>query len=409
VRFVEAERLLSCVHCGLCLTSCPTYLELGQESESPRGRIHLMRALEEGRIEPSADVARHLDLCLGCRACETACPSGVEYGKLIEAARPYVEAHRPRAERWRRRALAALLTSPALGAAACAPLRLLGGRRWLSRLAGSAPLPLRPWLALAAAGPARRRVPPLPAVVEPVGPPRGTAALLLGCGPARLFASTQRAAALLLARAGIRVLVHASPGCCGALALHLGDTGRARRLARATLEALDVSAVDWIVTSAAGCGALVREYDHLLPDDPRAAAVAKRTRDVLELLGEVGLPPPAGSLPHRVAVHDPCHLAHGQGVRAQVRSLLGAIPGVRLVELDEADTCCGSAGTYNLTERAMARRLLARKIDRVVASGAEVVAAANPGCLLQIRAGALARRLAVRVEHPLDLLEEAYS
>jgi glycolate oxidase iron-sulfur subunit len=231
--------------------------------------------------------------------------------------------------------------------------------------------------------------------------------LLAGCVPATLFASTLRAAAALLVRAGVRVVVPPA-GCCGALALHLGDGARAGSLARRAATALADAGGDWVVTAAAGCGAVLREYDRRLPGDPHAARVAVRAHDVLALLDELGLPPASRPLAATVGVHDPCHLAHGQGVREPVRRLLGAIPGVRLVPLEESDWCCGSAGTYNLTERAMARRLLERKLDRIVASGAAVVAAANPGCLLQIRAGVIMRGLDVRVEHPLDLLAAAH-
>jgi glycolate oxidase iron-sulfur subunit len=407
--FVAREKLLACVHCGLCLAACPTYLELGEEADSPRGRIHLMRALVEGRLEPTPAVVRHLDLCLGCRACETACPSGVEYGRLIEGARAHVEARRPRAARLRRRALAAVLASPRLGRAALAPLRLFGGRRWVARLAARTPRgALRSWIALAAAGPGPERGPRLPELLEPRAPARGTAVLVTGCAPARLFASAHGAAAALLVRAGVRVLVPRDGGCCGALALHLGAVERARRSARRLLDGLVRADATWVVTTAAGCGALLREYHHLLDGDARALAVADRARDALELLADLGLPAPARALDCSVTVHDPCHLAHGQGVRAPVRRLLAGVPGTRLVELEEADTCCGSAGTYNLTERPMARRLAERKLDRIAKTGAEVVAAANPGCVLQIRAGAIARGLAVRVEHPLDLLAAAY-
>ncbi len=407
MRFVETERLLTCVHCGLCLAACPTYVELGEEADSPRGRIHLMRALEEGRLDPTPAVVRHLDRCLGCRACETACPSGVEYGKLIEAARPFVESHRSRRARLGRATLAAVLTSPAMGALAMAPLRVAGGRRALARLARRAPTWARPWLALAAAAPPTSRRAPLPPVLEAEGTCRGTAVLLQGCAPSRLFGGTLAATARLLARAGVRVVVPRVRSCCGALALHLGQAERARRLARETLGVLGDP--DWIVSGAAGCGAMLREYDHLLPGDASAAAVARRARDPLSLLHEIGLPAPRHRVDRRVAVHDPCHLAHGQGVRAEVRRLLAGVPGLGLVELDESDFCCGSAGTYNLTEPELAGRLLERKLDRIAASGAEVVAAANPGCLLQIRAGAIARGLDVAVEHPIDLLAAAYA
>jgi glycolate oxidase iron-sulfur subunit len=396
-RFVETEQLLACVHCGLCQSACPTYLELGTEADSPRGRIHLMRGLEEGRLEPTAEVLRHLDLCLGCRACETACPSGVRYGALIEAARPWLEAHRSPPARAARRALATGLTTPWLRRAAFLPARLLAGLPWT-------------WgpFKYAAALPRRRRPARLPEVLEPDGPVCGTAVLATGCVAETLFGDTNHATAALLRRAGLRVLVPRDQGCCGALPLHLGDRARAGTLARGLARTLAAPGADWVVSNAAGCGALLREYHHLLPDDAAALAVATRARDALELLADVGLPAPRSSLDCAVAVHDPCHLAHGQGVRSQVRALLSAVPGVRLVDLPESDLCCGSAGTYNLTEPAMARRLLDRKLANVAASGAQVVAAANPGCLLQMRAGALSRRLPVRVEHPVDLLARVH-
>jgi glycolate oxidase iron-sulfur subunit len=400
--FVAREQLSTCVHCGLCLAACPTYVELGLEADSPRGRIHLMRALAEGTLAPTAEVRHHLDLCLGCRACETACPSGVPYGALIEATRPVVERARPLPARWLRSALGTLLTTRALRTVAFAPAWLVAGR---PRLARAARRRRSRWLAYAAALPGTRAA-RLPPVIEPDGPPRGTAILLVGCVADTLFAATNVATARLLARAGVRVLVPRAQGCCGALALHLGGRARARRLARRMVAVADFAA-DWVVTNAAGCGALLREYGALLADDVRAAAVASRARDALELLDELGLPPTCAPLAATVAVHDPCHLAHGQGVRAPARRLLAEVPGVRLVELEESDACCGSAGTYNLTEPAMARRLLDRKLDRIAASGAEIVAAANPGCILQIRAGAVLRGLAVRVEHPIDLLAAA--
>jgi glycolate oxidase iron-sulfur subunit len=219
-----------------------------------------------------------------------------------------------------------------------------------------------------------------------------------------LFSATASATVDLLARAGVRVLVPPGQGCCGALSLHLGDAEGARRLASSLLDRLSLEDVDWVVGSAAGCGALLRELHHLLPDDPRAERLARRARDPLALLDELGLPPPQRELQRRVAIHDPCHLAHAQGVRAPIRSLLQAVPGVELVDLEESDHCCGSAGTYNLTEPSMAARLLARKLDHIAASGAEVVAAANPGCVLQIRAGTIARGMPVAIEHPIDLL-----
>lgn len=395
---VDQAALDACVHCGLCLASCPTYVELGTEADSPRGRIQLVRAIADGSIDPTGEAARHLDLCLGCRACETACPSGVPYGRLIESVRPLVEVQRPATVRMARRLLSTVLTSPRLRGCVFAPARLVAGWPVLKRLPG-----LRYAAALS-----RRRTRALPAVVEPVGPTKGTAVLLSGCVADTLFHDTNVATARLLALAGVRVLVPRGLGCCGALAAHLGVADRAESLTREVVRIVHESGADWLVSNAAGCGAHLRGVDRLLPGDEAAVRVARKSRDALELLAELGLPAPNARLERRVAVHDPCHLAHGQGVRGQVRTLLATIPGVALVDLAESDWCCGSAGTYNLTEPAMAARLLARKLANVARSGAEVVVAANPGCILQMRAGLLAGGSAVRVEHPVDVLAAAH-
>jgi len=283
------------------------------------------------------------------------------------------------------------------------PLRVarhLPGRRGLARV-----LPGM-WGAYLGALPEADVAPPLPRVLEPRGTPRGTAVLLAGCISDALFGGTNRAAAFLLQQAGVRVVV-LRDRCCGALFAHGGQAGQARARA-ADLVRLVPAAADWIVTTAAGCGAHLQGMHHLVEGDRRGREVASRARDALSLLAELGLPPPSRVIDATIAIHDPCHLAHGQGVRAEVRLLLATIPGVRLVELGESDTCCGSAGTYNLTERALATRLLERKLQHVEASGAGVIAAANPGCLLQIRAGTLKRGLAVEIEHPLDLLARAH-
>jgi glycolate oxidase iron-sulfur subunit len=397
--FHAPDGLHACVHCGLCLSACPTYVELGSEADSPRGRIQLLQGLESGRLQATDEVRRHLDLCLGCRACEPACPSGVPYGALIEAARPYVEARRPPLPRLLRRALVRALASRG----ATAPLRLVRLVPGLDRLARLVP---GMGVAYLAALRDTRKGAPLPLVLDPSGSPRGTAALLLGCVSDELFDSTNRAAALLLQKAGARVIV-VPDRCCGALFAHAGQADAAQERSGALARALPCD-VDWVVTTAAGCGAHLRGLHHVLPGDPRAAEVARHARDALSLLAELGLPAPAGRVDERVAVHDPCHLVHGQGVRGEVRALLRSVPGVHLVDLEESDVCCGSAGTYNLTEPAMARRLLLRKLRCIEASGATVIAAANPGCLLQIRAGVLKRGLGARIEHPLDLLARAH-
>jgi glycolate oxidase iron-sulfur subunit len=398
--------MLDCMHCGICLPQCPTYTVLQQEMDSPRGRVYLMRAAAEGRIGLTENFVLHMDRCLGCRACETACPAGVPFGQLLEETRGQMErrVRRPLARRLlgrlilgvfpdrRRLALLVALARPYQRSGLERAVRASGLLARFPRLAAMAAL------LPALEGRAGAR---LPAETAPAGPARGTVALLEGCVQPVLFPAVNRATVSLLARAGYRVLVPRGQGCCGALHVHWGDRASARQLARRNLAALE--GVDWIVTNAAGCGAAMRDYGHLLGDDPRAAALASRVRDVTELLAE-HLPGPRRPLDLTVTYHEPCHLAHGQRVRAAPRALLRAIPGLRVVELDESDVCCGSAGVYNLMEPELAGRLLARKLDRIAATGAELVVSGNPGCLLQLRKGLAGRGLAVRAHHPVELL-----
>jgi glycolate oxidase iron-sulfur subunit len=395
------------MHCGICLPQCPTYRVLGQEMDSPRGRVYLMRAATEGRIGLTENFLLHMDRCLGCRACETACPAGVPFGRLIEETRGQIERRAPRP--LGRRLLGRLLLGVFPDRRRLARVLVLGGlyqRSGLQRLVrGSGLLRRFPRLSamehLLPALPARPADRP-PAETFPVdGSPRGTVALLEGCVQALLFPEVNRATVTLLARAGYRVVVPGGQGCCGALHLHWGDRAGGRALARRNVAAF--ADADWIVTNAAGCGTALRDYGHLLGEDPRALALAARVRDVTELLAE-HLPGPRRPLDLTVTYHEPCHLAHGQRVREAPRTLLRGIPGLRLVELSESDLCCGSAGIYNLMEPEIAGQLLTRKLDRIAATGAEVVATGNPGCLLQLRRGLVDRGLAVRAHHPVELL-----
>jgi glycolate oxidase iron-sulfur subunit len=405
IRPADPARLSECVHCGLCLEACPTYVELGTEADSPRGRIHLIRGLEEGTLRPTSEVVRHLDLCLGCRACETACPSGVRYGQIIEQARAYLDEayRRPWWDRARRRLIAALFSRPERLRAFLTPLR--GVQR------------LGLWRVAQALLPAAALLPPLedagqPAAVHPAsGDEKMRVGLLLGCVAREIFPRTTEAAIRVLTRNGVRVDVPPTQACCGALHLHGGDPESARALARRNLDAFPPE-YDAVIVTAAGCGAAMKEYGELLAGDERYAERARRfaarVRDVSEVLAGLALESPGNARPQRVTYHDACHLAHGQRVREEPRALLRRIPGLELVELPESDVCCGSAGSYNLTEPAMARRLLERKLDHIAATGASCVVAANPGCILQIRAGLACRGLDVRVVHPVELLDEAY-
>lgn len=400
------EGILDCVHCGICLPQCPSYRVLGQEMDSPRGRIYLIRAAAEGRIGLSENFVTHMDRCLGCRACESACPGGVPFGRLIEAVHGQIERRVPRP--LGRRLLGRLILGVfadrrrlTLGLRALALYQRSGVRRLVR---GGRVLTAFPRLeAMEALLPhLAANTPHEPApVVEPIGPPRGSVGLVRGCVQAALFPEVNQSTVDLLARAGYRVLVPPTQGCCGALHLHWGARDDARRLARANLAAF--AGVDWVAANAAGCGATLREYGHLLADEPEARRLSARVRDVSELLADA-LPEPRHSLPVTVTYHEPCHLAHGQRVREAPRILLRAIPGLRLVELPESDVCCGSAGVYNLLEPAIARELLDRKLERIAGTGAEVVVSGNPGCLLQLRMGLAQRGSRVRAHHPVELL-----
>jgi glycolate oxidase iron-sulfur subunit len=418
---LEYGLLLQCVHCGLCLPSCPTYAELGQEPDSPRGRIYLIKALADGRIDLSAATAAHLSLCLGCRACESACPSGVQYGHLIEAGRAELEAKQPGSplrQLVRRTAFDVLLPRPGLLRAVARALRVYqrSGLQRLVRASGVLrllPATLRASEALLPPLPAPGRGGALPEVIPAEGPARGRVGLLQGCVQDAVFRPHNEATIRCLTRQGMEVCVPRAQGCCGALHAHAGEPERARALARATIAAFEAAEVEAVVVNAAGCGAHMKAYAHLLRHDPawagRAAAFARKVSDVTEFLARAPLVGPLGPLPLRATYHDPCHLAHGQQVRQAPRALLRAVPGLELVELAEAEMCCGSAGTYNLTEPLMAQRLLERKMARVEATGATTVVTANPGCILQLAAGLRARGRDVEVRHVVEVLDRAYA
>jgi glycolate oxidase iron-sulfur subunit len=408
---LSEERLLACVHCGLCLQACPTYIETGIEAESPRGRIYLMKALVEGRIELDETLVGHLDRCLGCRACETACPSGVEYGLLIERARSLTEdsACRPAAGRLWRRWLARVLPDPQR-LQWIVPVVGLAHRLGVSRLATASWVPKKVRrLAALLPNPSTARLPPR---VEPEGAPLGTVALLTGCVTRVLFPHLNEWSARLLALAGYRVVVPTRQVCCGALLAHLGDAEGAARQARKNVNVFSLAEADWIATNAAGCGATMQSYGSALAEDGEfaaaAARIADRVRDVSVLLVQGRLPPVRSLRSLRLAYHDACHLAHGQGVRQEPRELLGSIPGIELVEIPGPELCCGSAGTYNLTEPDMAWRLGSRRAQAILESGAEAVAAANPGCILQIRAALRLQGTDLPVLHPVEILAAAY-
>ncbi len=413
---------MACVHCGLCLHACPTYRETGSEADSPRGRIVLMRGLHEGRLSTSdADVVKHLDACLGCRACETACPSGVPYGNLLEGARERINRDhvRPPLTDLARHTFLDTLSSPKKMTIALRVAQAMPG--------GALPLPAARILtgssqtgdteyhvpSLPSGGESRHQ---LPAVTPAVGKRRFRVGILAGCVMSVLYQAVNADTVQVLAANGCEVLINQSQGCCGALHLHSGYGEDAKKMARRLIDAFyPWDGLDAIIVNSAGCGSTMKEYGHLLAEDPqyaaKAAAFAAKVRDISEFLADVGW---TASLKRRtdtpiaIAYHDACHLAHGQNIREAPRMLLAQIPGTTLVPLAESDLCCGSAGIYNFTEPEMARRLQARKLANILDTGASVVATGNPGCLAWIESGLAERGLPqIRVAHPVTLLAEA--
>jgi glycolate oxidase iron-sulfur subunit len=417
---LSVEGVNQCVHCGLCLAYCPTFSELGTEMDSPRGRIFLIKSLAEGRIGLTDSAVDHLSLCLDCRACETVCPAGVPYGRLIEAAKAEIERARPggllrRAFRWAN--FGVLLGHPRALRAAGAALRLYqaSGLQGLVRRTGLArvlPGTLPAWEALLPTLPGARERAPLPAVTPAEGARRGRVAMLTGCVQAVAFGAHNRATARVLSRNGFEVVAPPEQGCCGALNAHGGDHARAVEMARRTIDVFERADVEAVVVNTSGCGAHMKGYGSLLAGDPAYAERARRfaasVRDLSEFLATSPLRGPLAPVPLTVTYHDPCHVVHGQKIRSAPRQLLAQIPGLRLVDLPESDWCCGSAGIYNLTQPEMAARLLRRKVRHVVSTGAEAVVTANPGCILQIEQGLREAGSPVKVLHLVELLARAY-
>jgi glycolate oxidase iron-sulfur subunit len=417
---LSVEGVNQCVHCGLCLAYCPTFSELGTEMDSPRGRIFIIKSLAEGRMSLSDSTVRHLSLCLDCRACETVCPAGVPYGRLIEAAKAKIERDRPgavgrRLFRWLNFGL--LLGHPRLLGLAASGARLYqaSGLQRLIRKSGLVKLlpgTLPAWEALLPPVPTRSERAAPPAVTPAEGERRARVALLTGCVQSVIFASHNRATARVLAKNGCEVVVPAAQGCCGALNAHGGDHERALTMARWTIDAFEAARADAVIVNTSGCGAHMKAYGHLLADDRAYAARARKfaasVRDLAEFLAQEPLRGPLSPVPLTCTYHDPCHVVHGQKIKNEPRTLLAQIPGLRLVELTESDWCCGSAGIYNLTEPEMATRLLHRKVSHVMATGAEAVVTANPGCILQIQAGLGAHDASIRVLHLVEILDRAY-
>jgi glycolate oxidase iron-sulfur subunit len=412
---IERKLIDECVHCGFCLPSCPTYRSWGNEMDSPRGRIYLMRSLAEKQLELSPTVVKHFDQCLGCMGCMTACPSGVKYDALIEETRFAIEREhqRPWQERWLRALLFALLPYPRrlfwLKLFAWLYQRL-GLRRVLraSGLLRLAPARLQSLEELLPEVSVETLVTLVPSRATARGGVRRTVALLPGCVQGAFFPEVNAATVRVLAAEGCDVVVPRGLGCCGALPLHAGREQQAKALARATIERLEAARVDTVVVNAAGCGSAMKEYARLFAHDAewaeRARAFSAKVKDVSELLTEIGPVAPRRALPLRAAYHDACHLAHAQRIKSQPRSLLRAIPELELLELD-SDECCGSAGVYNLLLPESARQIGERKADSVAALSPSLLISANPGCTLQIQSSLRARGIELRACHPIQLLD----
>lgn len=443
----EEEKLLACVHCGFCLPACPTYVRLGDEADSPRGRLHLMRAVAEGRLEPDADAfVTHIDRCLGCRACETACPSGVEYGRLLEYARAEIDESGKTG--WPTRALLRVFASAwatRLFMAGGRLLRMGGLARWLARMVPRRFARLRTGLSILAATKASKGLslsdrsagdrPPAPPVRDqPLperrrapeaagldderpgtrpGAPRPTlrVALLDGCVQAGLFARVNRATRDVLEANDCEVIVVPGQGCCGALHAHGGALEDARRLARRNIDAFEAVDADYIVVNAAGCGATMKAYDELLAGDPsyaeRARSFSSHVRDLFELLAELG-PRPGAPIPMRITYDSPCHLEHAQHIVDAPLEVLGTVPDLEIVPLPGADECCGGAGIYGLLHPELGGEITGDKAESVRSVGVEAVVTPNPGCMMQIGAGLLAGGSEIVVLHPIEILAESY-
>jgi len=407
-RTPEQSLVDDCVHCGFCLDSCPTYVLWAAEADSPRGPIVLIDKALNGAPELSPEMVTHFDRCLGCMACVTACPSGVRYDRLIERVRPQIERHhqRPGAERALRRLLFETLPHPAR-------LRALVPVLAAARKLGAERLPERVSILMKVAPrtPSRAAMrATIPERTAPLGQSRGRVAVLLGCVQRVFFADVHRATIATLAAEGFEVLAPKAPDCCGALQLHAGEEDAALANARATITAFErLGPLDHIVVNAAGCGSAMKEYGELL-GTPAAHAFSERVVDVTELLGSVKPRAPRGPVPLRVAYHDACHLAHAQRVREQPRALLRAIPELELTEVaTEAAVCCGSAGVYNLLQPEAAAELGARKARHLLDTGAQAIAAGNPGCAAQLDLHLRELGHPIPIHHPVELVWRSIS
>jgi glycolate oxidase iron-sulfur subunit len=408
-----------CVHCGFCLSACPTYLETGNELDSPRGRIYLMNAAVNGEIPLEGSLVKHLDACLGCLACEPACPSGVRYGSLIEAGRSQIERRYTRStfDKFYRSTIFSVFPYPKR-------LKLmlhffyLYQKIGLRSLIQSTGILNRVSTKLAKMEEMLPHVespffpPELPEVIPAKGKRRFRVALLTGCVQSVFFSRTNDATARVLAENGCEVLVPQNQSCCGALSVHSGRLSEGRDFAKLTINAFENLDVDAIVINSAGCGSTMKEYREILKDDPqyaeRAEVLSEKTKDIMEFLADIELTGELKNLNMRVTYQDACHIGHAQRIKEQPRQVLKQIPGLELIEMPEADLCCGSAGIYNLVQPEMSQNLLERKMNNIKQNDVDYLVAGNPGCLLQIQKGIKNHRLNIKTAHPVELLDWSY-
>ncbi len=411
----EAD-ILKCTHCGLCLNQCPTYRVLGWEMDSPRGRVRLMRGVSEGLYEVTPSFADHMDVCLACRACQTACPASLNYGQMVEAARAQVLQTLPsklqaRFLRWL--VLRQLFTHPGRLTALAALLRAYqrSGMQQLAHALHVIPRGLRDMETLLPKMPARSFA--TAQVFQAQGKTRGRVALLAGCVMGTVYAETDAATVRVLTRNGFQVVVPKDQLCCGAMAIHSGERALAQEMARKNIDAFLPGDYAAIIVNAAGCGLAMKEYKELLTGDPEYADKAKRfstlVQDATEFLAAEGPLKPRREIHARITYQDPCHLAHGQNIRTQPRTLLKLISGLELVEMRDSDRCCGSAGIYNITHSDISLQILDEKMANVAATKPEIIVTANAGCLLQLQQGVRRAGLKAEVLHVMDLLDRAYS
>jgi glycolate oxidase iron-sulfur subunit len=444
------DLMRQCIHCGFCLPTCPTYAVLGVEMDSPRGRIYQMQAVADGRLEVSDDFVEHMYCCVGCRACETACPSGVQFGKLIEAAREQIQLT-PTSSAPTNISMSSPSSSIPSPAPSQPPLTILLLRRFFfdimlpSRLVltfifgglklyqrsglqklvhntglfdaiNNLPTPFKGKLSTPEALMDDARGPiapaPLTEITPAIGQQRYRVGFISGCIMDQVFRDINEATIRVLAANGCEVITPVQQTCCGALHVHAGEAEQGRNLARHNIDVFEPYNCDFIIINSAGCGSTLKEYDHLLRDDPtyveRARVFSEKMKDISEFLMSIDLNGEMGEVNRTVAYHDACHLLHGQKIKQQPRQMLKAIPGLTIVNLKESDWCCGSAGIYNITNQEMGHQLLERKMEHVAETGAEIIATGNPGCMMQIAMGMRERGLPMEVMHPIELLDEAY-